>query len=83
MLITVLLTQMRTRTVSVIKKIAMQFQQLIDYLVGRELSAVNDLYLPGNIAEDTDVSSAATLRAPKIISAIWEGLNKNAYTAIE
>lgn len=61
-------------------KIAGQFQALIDYLVGKPVSAVNDLYLPGEIALDTDVSSAATLRAPKVISAIWEGLNKNAYT---
>ena len=63
-----------------VKKIARQFEQLIEYLVGKDLSAVNDLYQPGNIAQDTDVSSAATLRAPKVISAIWEGLNKNAYT---
>ena len=63
-----------------VKKTAGQFQQLIDYLVGKALAAVNDLYLPGNIASDTDVSSAATLRAPKVVSAIWEGLNKNAYT---
>lgn len=62
-----------------IKKMAAQFKQLIDYLNGKEISAVNDLYLPGNIATDTDVSSAATLRAPKVISAIWDGLNKNAY----
>ena len=62
-----------------VKNMAIQFQQLIDYLVGKDLSAVNDLYLPGNIAEDTDVSSAATLRAPKVISAIWDGLNKNTY----
>ena len=62
------------------KDIAVQFQALIDYLVGKPVSAVNDLYLPGEIASDTDVSSAATLRAPKVISAIWEGLNKNAYT---
>jgi len=61
-------------------KVAGQFQALIDYLVGKPVSAVNDLYLPGEIAMDTDVSSAATLRAPKVISAIWEGLNKNAYT---
>lgn len=63
-----------------VKKTAKQFEQLIDYLVGKEISAVNELYLPGNIAEDTDVSSAATLRAPKVISAIWDGLNKNAFT---
>lgn len=66
-----------------VKKMAMQFEQLIDYLVGKDLSAVNDLYIPAKIAEDTDVSSAATLRAPKIISAIWEGLNKHAYSTVE
>lgn len=63
--------------------VAGQFQQLIDYLVGKDLSAVNDLYQPEMIAEDTDVSSAATLRTPKVISAIWEGLNKNAYSTVE
>lgn len=56
-----------------------QFQELIDYLVGKPIGHVNDLYRPEMIASDTDVSSAATLRAPKIISAIWDGLNKNAY----
>ena len=58
---------------------AAQFQQLIDYLVGKPVSAVNDLYLPGNIAEDTDALSAATLRSPKVISAVWDGLNRHAY----
>ncbi len=66
-----------------IRKIARQFEELIEYLIGKDLSAVNDLYQPGSIARDTDVSSAATLRAPKVISAIWEGLNKNAYTTID
>ncbi|MBQ7785393.1 MAG: hypothetical protein IJ381_04510 [Clostridia bacterium] len=61
------------------KQIAGQFQQLIDYLMGRELSAVNELYLPGNIAADTDAFSGATLRAPKVISAVWDGLNRHAY----
>ena len=63
-----------------IRLIAGQFQELIDYLVGKPVSAVNELYLPQTIASDTDVSSAATLHAPKVISAIWEGLNKNVYT---
>ena len=66
-----------------VKKIARQFEQLIEYLVGKDLSAVNDLYQPGNIAQDMDVSSAATLRAPKVISAVWEGLNKNVYSMVE
>lgn len=62
-----------------VRLIRIQFQQLIDYLVGKPISAVNDLYLPGNIVPDTDVSSGATIRAPKVISAIWDGLNKNTY----
>lgn len=66
-----------------VKQVAGQFKQLIDYLVGRDISAVNDLYQPEKIAEDTDASSAATLRSPKIISAVWEGLNKNAYSTVE
>lgn len=61
------------------EQIAAQFKQLIDYLVGREVSAVNDLYLPGNIAGDTDAFSGATLRSPKVISAVWDGLNRHAY----
>lgn len=62
-----------------IRLVAGQFRQLIDYLVGKPLSAVNDLYRPGDIAQDTDVSTGATLRAPKVISAIWDGLNRHAY----
>lgn len=59
--------------------VAGQFQELIDYLVGRSVSSVNDLYRPGDVATDTDVTSAATLRVPKVISAIWDGLNRHAY----
>lgn len=56
-----------------------QFQELIDYLPGKPVSAVNDLYQPGLIAKDIDGFSGATLRAPKVISAIWDGLNRHAY----
>lgn len=66
-----------------VQQVAGQFGQLIEYLVDKDLTAVNDLYQPDQIAQDTDISSAATLRAPKIISAIWEGLNKNAYSTVE
>ncbi len=56
-----------------------QFNELIGYLVGKPVSAVNDLYLPEKIVADTDVFSGATLRAPKVISAVWDGLNRHAY----
>ncbi len=58
---------------------ASQFQALIDYLVGKDISAVNDLYQPGGIAPDVDGFTGATIRAPKVISAIWDGLNRHAF----
>lgn len=61
------------------QQIAFQFGELIGYLVGRPVSAVNDLYRPGEIALDVDAGSGATLRAPKVISAIWDGLGRRAY----
>ena len=62
-----------------VKQVAGQFQALLDYLVGKPISAVNDLYRPGEIAPDADVFSGATIRAPKVISAIWDALGRHAY----
>ena len=61
------------------RQIAFQFHQLIGYLVGKPVASINDLYLPGDIASDTDAFSGATIRAPKVISAVWDGLNRHAY----
>ena len=61
------------------KKVASQFQALADYLVGKDIAGVNDLYRPGEIAPDVDGFSGATIRAPKVISAIWDGLGRHAY----
>ena len=61
------------------RDIASQFQALIDYLVGKPIASVNDLYRPGEIAPDIDVFSGATVRAPKVISAIWDALGRHAY----
>ena len=68
---------------SLAAEICGQFNQLLAYLVGKPVSSVSDLYLPGQIADDTDVSSGATLRAPKVISAIWDALARHAYTIIK
>ena len=57
-----------------------QFEQLLAYLEGRPVSAVNELYQPGHMVDDTDVSAGATIRAPKVISAIWDALNRHAYS---
>ena len=62
-----------------VSDIAGQFQALIDHLVGKPISSVNDLYRPGEIAPDADVFSGATVRAPKVISAIWDALGRHAY----
>jgi len=62
-----------------IRQIAGQFEQLLDHLEGRPVSAVSDLYQPGEMVEDADAASGATIRAPKVISAIWDALNRHAY----
>ncbi len=36
-------------------------------------------YLPGEMTPDQDGFSGATIRAPKVISAIWDGLGRHAY----
>lgn len=62
-----------------LKAVAGQFEQLLDYLVNQPVSAVNDLYQPGEIVQDADVFAGATIRAPKVISAIWDALNRHAF----
>lgn len=61
------------------QQVAGQFQQLITYLVDKGVSSVNELYQPGDIVSDADAFSGATIRVPKVISAIWDGLNRRAY----
>ena len=62
-----------------VSQVAGQFEQLLSYLVGRDVASVNDLYQPGEIAADADTFSGATIRSPKVISAIWDALNRHAY----
>lgn len=59
--------------------VAGQFRALSNYLVGKEIASVNDLYRPGEIVPDVDGFSGATIRAPKVISAIWDALGRRAY----
>ena len=61
------------------KRIVQQFETLLHYLEGKPVSAVSDLYRPGEIAPDVDGFSGATIRAPKVISAIWDALGRRAY----
>ena len=57
-----------------------QFEELLAYLEGREVSAVNDLYQPANVVQPADTTAGVTIRAPKVISAIWDALNRHAYS---
>ena len=61
------------------RRVAGQFEALLAHLQGQPVDAVNDLYQPGDIAPDVDGFSGATLRAPKVISAIWDALNRHAW----
>lgn len=61
------------------QEVAGQYQQLVDYLMGKEPEALRDLYVPENIAQDADAVSSATLRSGKLISAINDGFNRGLY----
>lgn len=63
-----------------VQAVADQFEQLIAYLIDKPVSSVNDLYVPAEMVEDADAFSGATIRAPKVISAIWDALNRHAYS---
>ena len=57
-----------------------QHEQLIDYLVGEDVrDSLNDLYEPGDIVDDVDIFTGATVRASKVISAIRDALNRGVY----
>lgn len=74
-----------------------QYTALIDYLVGKNISEIDALYYPGDIAQDIDglasasakegevidVVTGATVRSGKIISAINDALNRGAYKLAE
>ncbi len=62
-----------------VTQIARQFEALTEYLIDKPVSAVNDLYRPGDMVPDADGFSGATIRAPKVISAIWDALGRHAY----
>ncbi|TVR68144.1 MAG: FMN-binding protein [Spirochaetaceae bacterium] len=61
--------------------IFVQHQQIGEYLEGKPLSALADLYNPGDVIEDIDTFSGATIRANKVVSAIQDGLNRGIYSA--
>ena len=56
-----------------------QHRQAIEYLEGRPLSAMFDLYKPEDVVDDIDTFTSATLRGNKLISAIRDALNRGVY----
>lgn len=57
-----------------------QHQQVLEYLDGKPLETIFDLYVPGDFVEDVDTFSGATIRGNKILSAIRDGLNRGIYS---
>lgn len=63
------------------KKLAAQHKQLIDYLVGKNVTdGFDELYYPEKIADDADSFTAATMRSGKVISALNDALNRGPYS---
>ncbi len=63
-----------------------QYNDLIEYLIGKEITEIGDLYTPELAAADADGTgeildtwTGATLRGNKLISAIRDGLNRGIY----
>ncbi|MCK8825625.1 FMN-binding protein [Fuchsiella alkaliacetigena] len=57
-----------------------QYEQVLDYLEGKDVrDSLHALYEPGDVIEDVDGFSGATLRANKVISAVRDALNRGAY----
>ncbi len=47
-----------------------QYRQLADYLTGKGVDAIDDLYSPYDIVDDVDAVTTATIQSSKLISAL-------------
>ena len=57
-----------------------QYEQAIDYLIGKDIrDSLQDLYEP-DFVDDVDAFSGATIRANKVISASRDALNRGVYS---
>lgn len=65
------------------KAILSQYRQLADHLIDKDVSAIDDLYTPYDFVEDADAVTTATMQSSKLISAIWDGLNRHPYKMID
>ncbi len=67
----------------VLKAVREQYQQAADALIGKSIADINMLYTPADIVKDVDTVTGATLRTGKLVSAIWDGLNRHPYKLAE
>ncbi len=65
------------------QQVAAQFNEAAQYLIGKDVNSVNNLYLPGEIVSDMDTVTGATLRSGKMILALHDGLNRGIYKKAE
>lgn len=61
------------------KRVAGQFEALLAHLQGQPWTPSTTSTSPATSRPDVDGFSGATLRAPKVISAIWDALNRHAW----
>ncbi len=64
----------------VLSGVVSQYEQVVNYLVGKTIESVDDLYTPENIVDDVDAFAGATLRANKVVSSIRDALNRGVYS---
>ena len=60
-----------------------QYNQLARHLIGRGVESIDDLYTPYDIVEDLDAVTSATMQSSKLISALWDGLNRRPFALVE
>lgn len=77
-------TDYRVASEGLTKGIANQYRELLDYMVGKDINeVVPELYDPGTVITehaDVDGFTGATVRSPKVISAIRDALNRGVYS---
>jgi len=60
--------------------ITLQHQQIAEYLEGKPVVDIFDLFMPQDFVEDIDAFSGATIRGNKVFSAFRDGLNRGVYS---
>ena len=66
-----------------VRELTMQHQELLEYLDGKDVTAIDDLRNPGEIITETEETidgfSGATVRSSKVMSAMRDALNRGKY----